>query len=195
MHYCNHLCLLLLFSCSVLSHSLWTETVALQAPLSMGFARQEYWKWVAISCSRGSSNPGTDLASHALAGFFTTESSGKPTVTLISWLKCSANQILSPLRTEGSVLVFCWSSELQEAKCRDATLCHDWTRVLVLAHKAVSKTEIVRQPLKGLQEWPHQMTPLPQEKQRYRSHWSTVRSKFPKFLPQILDLLYRRHQH
>ena len=32
-------------------------TVAYQAPLSMGFSRQEYWQWVAISFSRGSSQP------------------------------------------------------------------------------------------------------------------------------------------
>ena len=30
-------------------------TVALQSLLSMGFPRQEYWKWAAISSSRGSS--------------------------------------------------------------------------------------------------------------------------------------------
>ena len=32
-------------------------TVTYQAPLSMGFSRHEYWKWVAISFSRGSSQP------------------------------------------------------------------------------------------------------------------------------------------
>ena len=32
-------------------------TVARQAPPSMGFSRQEYLKWVAISFSRGSSRP------------------------------------------------------------------------------------------------------------------------------------------
>ena len=35
--------------------TLWT--VAHQAPLSMGFSRQEYWEWGAISFSRGSSWP------------------------------------------------------------------------------------------------------------------------------------------
>ena len=30
---------------------------ALQAPQPMGFSRQEYWGWVAISSSRGSSQP------------------------------------------------------------------------------------------------------------------------------------------
>ena len=32
-------------------------TVAYQAPLSMGFSRQEYWSWVAVSSNRGSSQP------------------------------------------------------------------------------------------------------------------------------------------
>ena len=32
-------------------------TVARQAPLSMGFSRQEYWSWVAIPFSQGASQP------------------------------------------------------------------------------------------------------------------------------------------
>ena len=32
-------------------------TVTYQDPLSMGFSRQEYWRWVAISFSRRSSQP------------------------------------------------------------------------------------------------------------------------------------------
>ena len=38
-----------------LSVTLWTATY--QAPLSMGFSRQEHCKWVAISFSRGASQP------------------------------------------------------------------------------------------------------------------------------------------
>ena len=34
---------MLLFSCSVMSDSVTPWTVACQAPLSMGFSRQEYW--------------------------------------------------------------------------------------------------------------------------------------------------------
>ena len=44
-------------------HPSWT--VAHQAPLSMGFSRQEVLGWVAISSSRGSSQP-TDLNLHLL---------------------------------------------------------------------------------------------------------------------------------
>ena len=36
-----HVCVLSCFSCVMLLETLWT--VALQAPLSMGFSRQEYW--------------------------------------------------------------------------------------------------------------------------------------------------------
>lgn len=60
----------------------------------------------------------------------------------------SANQTLSP-RKKGMV-VFCWSLELKEGKYRAATFCYDQTRSLVLVHIAVSKTEIVKQPLKVL---------------------------------------------
>ena len=47
---------LLLFSCSAVSGSLWSlGSIAHQAPLSMGFSKQELLKWIAIFFSRGSS--------------------------------------------------------------------------------------------------------------------------------------------
>ena len=50
------------------------------SPLSMGFPRQEYWEWVAISSSRGSSQPRdwtwVCCISCIAGGFFTTEPSG-----------------------------------------------------------------------------------------------------------------------
>ena len=47
--------------------------VAHQAPLSMGFFRQEYW-WVVNSSSRDLPDPGIKLMSPELVGgFFTTE--------------------------------------------------------------------------------------------------------------------------
>ena len=56
-------------------------TVACQAPLSMGFFRQEYWSGVPFSLSGDLPDPGVkpmSLASPALAGrVFTSESSGK----------------------------------------------------------------------------------------------------------------------
>ena len=74
-----------IIACSVtqlclLCVTLWT--VAHQAPLSMGFSRQEYW--IGLSCPPlgDPPNPGikaASLLSPALAGrFFTTEPPGKP---------------------------------------------------------------------------------------------------------------------
>ena len=55
------------FACThaVMSDSVTPWSVALHAPLSMGFSRQEYWEWVAILSSRGSSQPrdGTHIPS------------------------------------------------------------------------------------------------------------------------------------
>ena len=48
-------------------------TVAHQAPLSMGFSRQEYWSGLPFPSSGDLLNPGTKPMSPALAdGFFTT---------------------------------------------------------------------------------------------------------------------------
>ena len=53
-------------------------TVAHQAPLSMGFPRQEQWRGL-LFLSLGSSQAGIEPTSPALAGgFFTTEAGGKP---------------------------------------------------------------------------------------------------------------------
>ena len=52
--------------CSVVSDFPTPRTVAHQAPLPMGFSRQEYWSGFAISSSRGSSRPRMELLSPAL---------------------------------------------------------------------------------------------------------------------------------
>jgi len=55
-------------------------TVAHQAPLSMGFSRQEHWSGLPFSPPGHLPNPGIERASPALAGrFLTTEPPGKPT--------------------------------------------------------------------------------------------------------------------
>ena len=53
-------------------------TVAHQASLSMGFPRQQYWTEFLFPSPEDPSDPGTELASPALAefGLFTTESPG-----------------------------------------------------------------------------------------------------------------------
>ena len=65
--------LLLLFSRSVVSNSPATaQTVALQAPLSMEFSRQEYWSGFPFPSPGDLPDPKTELASLALAGEFFT---------------------------------------------------------------------------------------------------------------------------
>ena len=57
--------------------ALWT--VALQAPLPMGFPRQEYWSGLSFPSPEGLPDPGMEPVSPELAGiFFTTEPLGKP---------------------------------------------------------------------------------------------------------------------
>ena len=59
-------------------------TIARQAPLSMGFSRQEYWSGLPFPSPGVLSNPGNEpasLASPALAdGFFNAVPPGKPIV-------------------------------------------------------------------------------------------------------------------
>ena len=68
---------------SVVSHTSATPwTVAHQAPLTMGFSRQEYWSGLLCPPPGDIPHPGIEprsLMSPALAGgFFTTEPPGKP---------------------------------------------------------------------------------------------------------------------
>ena len=67
-------------NCVQLFETLWT--VACQAPLSMGFSRQEYWSGLTFPSSGDLPDPGikpTSLLSTALAdAVFTTSSPGKP---------------------------------------------------------------------------------------------------------------------
>ena len=53
-------------------------TVACQAPLSLGFPRQEYWSGLPFSSPGDLSDPGMEPVSPALQGFFTAEPLGKP---------------------------------------------------------------------------------------------------------------------
>ena len=86
----SKLCLLLLlslFSRVRLCATLWT--VAHQAPLSMGFARQEYWSGLSCPSPGDLPNPGiepTSLISPALAGTFFTTSAPWEALT-ISYFK------------------------------------------------------------------------------------------------------------
>ena len=68
------------FSCVQLFATLWT--IVCQAPLSVGFSRQEYWSGLPCPAPGDLPHPGNEPASlmfPALAGsFFTTEPPGKP---------------------------------------------------------------------------------------------------------------------
>ena len=56
----------------------------LQAPLSMGFPRLEYWSGLPFPSPGDLLDPGIELQSPALAGkFFTTEPPGKPSSVML----------------------------------------------------------------------------------------------------------------
>ena len=72
---------------------LWT--VALQAPLSIGFAKQEYWSGLPFPSPGDIPNPGIKPTSPALAGrFFISEPPGKPLSTCRS-TKCRGTKMLA----------------------------------------------------------------------------------------------------
>ena len=57
----------------------WTTVHVLQAPLCMGFPRQEYWSGLPFPPPGNLLDPGINPVSPALAGrFFTSEPPGKP---------------------------------------------------------------------------------------------------------------------
>ena len=61
-------------------------TVAHQAPLSMGFPRQEYWSGLPFPSPGNLPYPGTKPVSPALTGgFFNAEPRGKPLLIPGSW--------------------------------------------------------------------------------------------------------------
>ena len=57
-------------ACSIVPDSATLWTVICQAPLSMGFPRQEYWSGLPFPSPGHLPNPGIKLASPALAGGF-----------------------------------------------------------------------------------------------------------------------------
>ena len=68
--------------------TLWT--VALQAPLSMAFPRQEYWSGLPFPPPGDLPDPGIEPMSPALVGgFFTAEPLGKPSYKDVQPLKLS----------------------------------------------------------------------------------------------------------
>ena len=82
-------------------------SVACQAPLSMGFSRQEYWSGLPIHSPGDLHDPGIKPASAALkGGFFTTEPLGKPISRLATQNFCplfSYYTIPCPLQNPGKI--------------------------------------------------------------------------------------------
>ena len=79
MHYMQTCCLV-----SVASNFQTLWAVVRQAPLSMGFSRQEYWSGFPGPPPGNLPNPGTEPASLDLAGgFFTIETPGKPYMQIL----------------------------------------------------------------------------------------------------------------
>ena len=67
---------------SVVSDSMMLRMVASQAPLSMGFPRQEYWSGLPFWSPGDLSDPGIEPSTPALAGrFSTSEPPGKTNET------------------------------------------------------------------------------------------------------------------
>ena len=85
------------FSHSVVSCSFVTPwTIALQAPLSVGFPRQEYWSVLPFPSPGDLPDPEIEPVSPAVTGrFFTTEPPGKPLG--------ASSVLLSSVRTLGTL--------------------------------------------------------------------------------------------
>ena len=101
-----------LFSCSVMSNSVTPWTVACQAPLSMGFPRQEYWSGLPFSPPGDLPDPGIKPASPALAGgFFTAQPPGKPreVARTVKEPGCPASQVSLFFQPLPPWVVFCAS--------------------------------------------------------------------------------------
>ena len=93
-------------SCDQLLAMPWT--VALQAPLSMEFSRQEYCSGLRFPSSGDLPDPGTEPVSPALAGgFFTTEPPGKPMLLLSSLIRKTQTLTVYPFASAGDMRDMC----------------------------------------------------------------------------------------
>ena len=81
---CVCVCVLVTQSCLTLCQSLWT--VACQAPLSMGFSRQEYWSGLPCSSHGYLSDPGIESGPPALqANSLPSKPPGKPYICSVQF--------------------------------------------------------------------------------------------------------------
>ena len=101
-----------------------SRTITLQAPLSMGFSRQEYWSGLPFPSPGDLPNPGIEPTSPALAGgFFTTEPPGKPLCKFTTQINHSINKFLRvehvKQRTEIYVLLIEFYLQEEESRNRE----------------------------------------------------------------------------
>ena len=83
------LCIRVCKVASLVSDFVTPWTIACQAPLSMGFSRQEYWNGLPCSPPGELPYPGIKVTSPALAGgFFTTSAAWEAPVSSYRSLKC-----------------------------------------------------------------------------------------------------------
>ena len=111
-----------LLSCIWLLGTPWT--VAHQAPLSMGFSRQEYWSGFPFPTSRDLLDPGMEpvsLPSPSLAGRFTTVPPGKP-IYIIPTLQGPKDQACPCLTPQQSHWLS-WGSSFPTPSCLEPFLC------------------------------------------------------------------------
>ena len=101
-------------------------TVDHQAPLSMGFLKQEYWRGLPFLSPGDLPDPGIELASPALASkFFASELLGKPTSNYTSigkkkkkllWASLIAQLVKNPPATQEVPVPFLSQEDLLEKR-------------------------------------------------------------------------------
>ena len=96
-------------SCSVMSDSVTPKTVALQAPLSMGFSRQEYWNGLPCLSPGDFPYPGIEPRSPALQADSLLADPPEKTYVTSCAIKCFAGMIKSKILSLGHHLrIFRW---------------------------------------------------------------------------------------
>ena len=158
--------MLLLFSDEVVSDSVTPWIVAPQAPLSMGFLRQEFWSGVPFPSPGDIPDPGTEAASPALAGgFFTTEPPGEP---VYHGTRCNTiiSSFLSPVfpspcmylhwgitqLKDTSISIFTCNSAMREVGLLSSIMCFllqalHLTLWEIIIHWIFWHTRLLRNPL------------------------------------------------
>ena len=114
-------------------------TITHQAPLSMGFSRQEYWSGLPFPVPGGLPDPGIKTASPALAGgFFITEPSRKPTRYTVVLNRCYWPPSSQPKRTLRNLVGFkeTQTRSIMSIQSPLSFICRFWQYILT-AHQFI----------------------------------------------------------